>query len=172
MAVRWVERTFSVEGAKAFIAPAPIETVNAPDITVSLGVGENRAKRLDDGFERTLIEALSAIGTVLIDEGAGGEEAERVARATAGLPNVRRFQGSFAGFAARIANSRAYVGYDSSGQHAAAALGVSLVAVFAGYPNQRFVERWRPSGPGRITVLRAGDLDPQTLVQQIAANTA
>ena len=171
MAARWVERTFNIEAARAFIAPA-VESLDQPDITVSLGVGENPAKRVPDPFERELMQALSAVGTVLVDEGAGGEEAERVTHATAGLPNVRRFQGSFAGFAARIAQSRAYVGYDSSGQHAAAALGIPLVTVFAGYPNDRFVERWRPSGPGRIAVLRAKDHDPQSLLEQILVNIA
>ncbi len=167
MVARWVERTFGVSGAKATIAPTPAEVLNPADITVSLGVGENPKKRVGDPFERQLMEALTAVGTVLVDEGAGGEEADRVGRATVGLANVRRFQGSFAGFAARIAASRAYVGYDSSGQHAAAALGVALVAVFAGYPNERFVERWQPSGAGKVTVLRAGDFDTAALVDRI-----
>ena len=33
---------------------------------------------------------------MLIDKGAGGEEAERVERAIAGLPNIRCWNGSFA----------------------------------------------------------------------------
>jgi len=44
------------------------------------------------------------------------------------------WDGSFAGFASIIAASRLYVGYDSAGQHIAAAAGVPLVSVFAGFP--------------------------------------
>jgi hypothetical protein len=172
MAARWLGQTFGVADTKAFIAPPPIEVRNVPDITVSLGVGENARKRVADPFERMLMEALTAIGTVLVDEGAGGEEADRVAAATAGLPNVQRFQGSFAGFAARIAVSRSYVGYDSAGQHAASASGVPLATAFAGYPNERFVERWQPSGPGRIAIFRAPEYEPESLVEQIIASIA
>ena len=46
----------------------------------------------------------------------------RAEAAAAGLPNVRFWNGSFAAFAALIAESDLYVGYDSAGQHAAAAL--------------------------------------------------
>ena len=168
LAACWAERTFGIDDARAFIAPPPVETARAADIAVSLGVGENPSKRVADPFERKLMEALSATGrSVLVDKGAGGEEAERVVRATAGLPNIRLFHGSFASFAARIATSRGYVGYDSSGQHAAAACGVPLVAIFAGYPNERFLERWRPSGPATVTVLRAQGHDPIRLVEQV-----
>jgi ADP-heptose:LPS heptosyltransferase len=56
------------------------------------------------------------------------------------------------------------VGYDSAGQHVAAACGVPLVSVFAGYPCERFLDRWRPWGPGRIEVVRAdGDALAATL---------
>jgi Glycosyltransferase family 9 (heptosyltransferase) len=161
MATRWARRTFGVEGARAYLAPAPVTAECSAGITVSIGVGENPAKRLADPFERQLMGALAARArTVLVDEGAGGEESERVARATTGLANVRLFRGSFAAFAARIAASRLYVGYDSAGQHAAAAAGVPLIAVFAGYPNERFVERWQPTGPGLVTVIRADRSDP------------
>jgi ADP-heptose:LPS heptosyltransferase len=93
---------------------------------------------------------------VIADAGAGGEEAERVRRAIDSAP-VRTWQGSFAGFASIISRSRLYVGYDSAGQHAAAASGVPLVTVFAGAPCERFRQRWRPTGSGPIEVIRADD---------------
>jgi ADP-heptose:LPS heptosyltransferase len=40
------------------------------------------------------------------------------------------------------------VGYDSAGQHVAAAAGVPLISVFAGFPAPRMFERWRPAGEG------------------------
>ena len=114
-------------------------------MTVSLGVGENPAKRIADPFEMGLLRHLVQL-PVLIDKGAGGEEAERVEKAVAGLPNIRCWEGAFAPFAAAIAKSRLYVGYDSAGQHVAAACGVPLVSVFAGFPSPRMFSRWRPAG--------------------------
>ena len=63
------------------------------------------------------------------------------------------WDGSFAGFAAIIAGAKLYVGYDSAGQHVAAATGVPLISIFAGFPAPRMFERWRPTGPN-CTVIR------------------
>ncbi len=162
----WLQLTFGVSG-EAFIAPQPVD-VPVPAITVSLGVGENYSKRIGDPFERRLLERLSATGqSVLVDEGAGGDETERVTSAIAGLPNVSAFRGSFAAFASLIARSKLYVGYDSAGQHVAAACGVPLITVFAGFPNERFFERWRPSGSGRIDVVRVDFADPAAVLEQV-----
>ena len=150
---RWLRETFEIDGAHAYIAPRERPQVTS-EITVSLGVGGNAAKLVPPPFEALLLEALSRRGSVIVDAGAGGEEAERVTRAIGAAP-VRTWQGSFAGFASIIARSRLYIGYDSAGQHVAAACGVPLVAVFAGAPCERFRQRWSPSGPGRIEVVRA-----------------
>ena len=167
LAVDWVKCTFGIDDAKPFMSlPGP--PVQA-GITVSLGVGENPAKRVRDPFERLLLEALSERGTVLVDQGAGGEESERVTKAAAGLPNVRLFLGSFSKFAAAIAGSRLYVGYDSAGQHAASALGIPLVAVFAGYPNERFLERWSPSSG---TIIRARGTPEEIVGQALSLRRA
>jgi ADP-heptose:LPS heptosyltransferase len=153
LAARWLSDTFGVAGSRAYLAPA-LPADPPADVTVSLGVGENPKKRLTDEFERQLLETIAAGGfSILIDKGAGGEESERVERAIDGLANIRTWQGAFARFAAQIMRSRFYVGYDSAGQHVAAASGVSLVTIFAGYPNERFLERWRPTGPGQIEVV-------------------
>jgi ADP-heptose:LPS heptosyltransferase len=48
-----------------------------------------------------------------------------------------------------------YFGYDSAGQHAAAALGIPLVTVFQGFVNERFLQRWTPAGAGLVRVVRA-----------------
>ena len=58
-----------------------------------------------------------------------------------------------------IARSPLYIGYDSAGQHAAAALGIPAITVFAGHPNERFLRRWHPHGTGPRTTLLAGSPD-------------
>ncbi len=152
LARRWARETFGVEGARAFLRPA--EAVGPEgEITVSLGVGENRAKGLSAEFERRLVKELARRGRVLLDKGAGGQEAARAESAAAGL-DVAMWEGSFAGFAARIARSRLYVGYDSAGGHVAAASGVRMVSVFAGYAGERMFERWKPWGEGERRVVK------------------
>jgi ADP-heptose:LPS heptosyltransferase len=118
-------------------------------IAVSLGVGENPAKRIPDPFEERLLALLGEGGRPLwIDRGAGGDEAARVTRAAERSGARAKFwDGSFAGFAGIIAASRLYVGYDSAGQHAAAACGVPLICIFAGFPVPRMFHRWRPVSP-------------------------
>ena len=99
------------------------------------------------------MKMLAATGRpILADLGAGGEEEARIRNAiAAAAPSSKRvsvWNGSFANFASSIAASRLYVGYDSSGQHAAAVFGIPRLTIFAGYPNERFLARWRPDGPG------------------------
>ncbi|MGH9661365.1 MAG: glycosyltransferase family 9 protein [Bryobacteraceae bacterium] len=153
----WVRRTFGIRDPQAYIAPLPgAVPAGRPLVTVSLGVGENPAKRVDDPFETALLRALTELGgTVYVDEGAGGEESERVRRAVESCGGrVHTARGAFAPFAWAISQSDLYVGYDSAGQHVAAACGVPVVTVFAGFPAPRMLSRWRPSGPGRIEVVR------------------
>jgi ADP-heptose:LPS heptosyltransferase len=106
----------------------------------------------------------------LIDKGFGDEEALRAERLAARFPAVRTFQGPFAAFAAMISRSRLYVGYDSAGQHAAAAAGTPLVSVFAGFPCPRMFERWRPTGRGPIEVVRVDRPDdPDEVLERTLA---
>ena len=135
---------------------------------MSLGVGENPAKRLPDPFEEELLRLLAGLDLPLcIDLGAGGEEAERVRRAVerSGVA-ASLWEGSFAGFATIIAGSRLYVGYDSAGQHVAAAAGVPLVSVFAGFAAPRMFERWRPTG-AQATVIRVDQPDPAETLARV-----
>lgn len=150
LTAQWCRETFGISDAKAYVAP--ISSLEGADVAISLGTGGNQSKHLDEKFERNLLDPLSARGAVLIDRGAGGEEADRVNRATQGLPNIRYWDGSFAGFASAISKSKEYVGYDSAGQHVAAACGVPLTVYFIGTNNEKFRRRWRPYGPGPITV--------------------
>jgi len=148
LASRWAHEALGVENAGAFVAPLPAEG-EPPAITVSLGVGENPAKRISGDFEIDLLATLRTFGrSVLIDKGGSLEERERVEQIVnqSRIPGVRLHDGSFAHFAAEIARSRLYIGYDSAGGHVASACGVPVISIFAGAVSERFVARWRPIG--------------------------
>jgi hypothetical protein len=164
LAARWAEETFGVVGAKPYVAPVG-ESMRLPGsyIAISLGVGENPAKRIADPFEEELLRMLAAHGPLVIDKGAGGEEAARVERAAPG--NATFWNGSFAGFAKIIEGSSLYVGYDSAGQHVAAACGVPLISVFAGSASPRMFARWRPKG----NVIRVENPDPAGVLAEVRA---
>ena len=59
------------------------------------------------------------------------------------------------------------MGYDSAGQHVAAACGVPLISIFAGFPAPRMFHRWRPTGP-RATVIRVDRPDPVEILARVA----
>ena len=161
----WAEQTFGIANAAPFVAVGQASGLSPSGIAISLGVGENPAKRIADPFEAELLALLAQSGEPLtIDQGAGGEEAARVDRAVAASrTQVERWSGSFADFASIIARSRLYVGYDSAGQHVAAACGVPLIAVFAGFSCARMFARWRPAG----RVIRVEDPDPARVLEQV-----
>jgi ADP-heptose:LPS heptosyltransferase len=172
LAADWAEETLGVRGAKPFVAAGHGPT-DVPAIAVSLGVGENPAKRIPDPFEPELLSLLARTGMRLaIDMGAGGAEAERVARALQiSGATAETWNGSFAGFARIIAASRLYIGYDSAGQHVAAACGVPLITVFAGVPSLRFFSRWRPNGEC-CRVIRMDRADPEEALLRLRAALA
>jgi Glycosyltransferase family 9 (heptosyltransferase) len=170
----WLLETFpqSEEASgDAYIATprVPIEG-DAPRATVSLGVGDNETKRVHGGFEAQLIRALGEkFRTIWIDRGVGGSESARVtaaAEASGCIDRIRFWEGSFAGFASLISQSDLYAGYDSAGQHAAAATGTPLITIFAGAPSERFRQRWSPHGPGRIRIIDAESLTTDECIEQ------
>lgn len=149
-----------------------------PIITVNFGVGDNPAKRVGDDFEPSLVTELIQQGaTVILDKGAGAEETRRadavIARARQittvvgltenGLTEMSESEARAAGLlvwdgrigmlAALIAKSDLYIGYDSAGQHIAAAAGTPCVDVFAGYTSPRVLDRWRPAGRAACALL-------------------
>ena len=145
----WLSEVFQIEPVRPYVAPVKQERL--ADVAVSWGVGENASKRIDDDFEIAVMKKLLALGRPLIlDRGAGGEEAERADAlmkmfAVTGLLHLH--DGSYASFASHILQSNLYVGYDSAGQHVAAAGGVPLVSVFSGHCCDRMLSRWRPDSP-------------------------
>ncbi len=165
LAARWAAEVFGVENAHAFIAPfaSPLQG----EITVSLGVGENPAKRIGGKFETEMLRRLGARQLpILIDYGFGGDESSRVETALRDSGTAcQTWRGAYAPFASAISRSRIYCGYDSSSQHVAAACGVPLITIFAGYPSIRMHHRWKPSGNGTIQVIRVSNQSPEVVLQ-------
>jgi len=168
LAAQWAATTLGVTDAKPYIAVRREAVALPPEyVAVSLGVGENPAKRLPDPFEPELLNLLGARYPLVIDRGAGGEERARVERAVgrAGV-SPTYWDGSFAGFASIVSGARLYVGYDSAGQHAAAASGVPLITIFAGFPAPRMFDRWRPVSPN-ATVIGCDSPDPEAALSAV-----
>ena len=159
LAARWARDP----QARPYVSPArpagdPVE------ITVSLGVGENLAKRLNDPFEAELMRTLGATGrSVLVDLGGSTEERARVERVL--QPGMRTHDGAFAPFAAEIARSKLFVGYDSAAGHVASACGVPVISIAAGFVSERMAARWRPLG----TIIDGSSADPLAAVKAALA---
>ncbi|HXP87039.1 MAG TPA: hypothetical protein VN841_20075 [Bryobacteraceae bacterium] len=144
LVAHWARQTLGVERARPYIARLPSHDAPA-DITVSLGVGENPAKGLGRESEAALMRMLAATGvSVLVDKGGSVDERQRVEAVL--QPGMRTHDGAFAPFAAQIARSKLYIGYDSAGGHVASACGVPLISIAAGFVSDRMRARWRPNG--------------------------
>jgi ADP-heptose:LPS heptosyltransferase len=150
-------------------------------VTVSFGVGGNQNKRLSDSFETELIRNLLEESTVILDKGASTEERDQIDRIidllrdqgkTIHQVNERNlaeslqqeslrsdlltWDGGIGQFAGLISASDLYIGYDSAGQHIAAALGVPVLTIFVNSSSPAFGERWRSYGPGAIKFMNIG----------------
>ncbi len=151
-------------------------------VALSFGVGGNPDKRVADPFEERLLLSLLEDGsTVLLDKGFGEEELGRANRlcdlvrangktvvdldegsaaAASGEQELHAqmltWQGGIGRFAALIGESNEYIGYDSAGQHIAAALGVPAIDIFSPSASPVFQERWTPSGREAVYVIAQG----------------
>lgn len=148
-------------------------------VALSFGVGGNQRKRIPDPFEEELIGRLLTDSKLILDKGAGNEEREQINRITRGIQaqgrtvvelneanktgisfqdwsraEVVTWEGSIGAFAGMIAACNEYLGYDSAGQHIAAAAGVPTLTVFVNSNGARFANRWRPFGTGEIRVVQ------------------
>jgi ADP-heptose:LPS heptosyltransferase len=157
-----------------------------PVIAINFGAGENQLKRVGGDFEAALVGRLIQEGNkIVLDKGAGEDEISRadavIAQATCIERDGRRvraveideerlrggpeepdaeilvWNGRIALLAALIAESDLYVGYDSAGQHIAAALGVPCIDVFAGFSSPRMIDRWRPTGEAETRVVEVAE---------------
>ncbi len=186
------DRAFAA-GLRARLARAGASHV----ATVNFGVGGNAQKQLSEDFEYALATALIANGSfVLLAKGVGAEELARsqrligrlrsdgrsvvefsgqhsdsVPRTGALRVHVLAWEGRVGAYAALIGESDEYIGYDSGGQHIAAALGVPTVDIFVHSPFPLFMQRWRPYGPGTVRVVdatnRGSDVLSRVLFQRV-----
>jgi hypothetical protein len=145
---------------------------------VSFGVGGNQNKRVSEEFEIETVNRLIKDSALILDKGATSEEREQIDCVVAALrvaghtvveineSNSARtissakieadaitWDGDLGAFAGLIAASDQYVGYDSAGQHLAAALRIPTMTIFVNSISPTFAERWRPYGQGDIEVL-------------------
>lgn len=150
-------------------------------IVINFGVGGNPRKKVGRQFEHDLLQRLlGEKGTViLLDKGFGDQESESATRLMSAMKaqghsvheaqmsnpppesinsGVLGLQVGIGELAALIKNSDEYIGYDSAGQHIAAALRVPCVTVFAGSNSMRFIQRWAALGPGQRHIVHADTL--------------
>ncbi len=92
-----------------------------------------------------LAAALAAQGRAVVDAATGDPAGAAVVA----------WQGPLGAYAGLIAASDLYVGYDSAGQHIAAALGVPVIDIFVDRRTPMIARRWRPTGPGPVEVILA-----------------
>jgi ADP-heptose:LPS heptosyltransferase len=160
-------------------------------IFVSLGVGGNERKRLPAEAENALIDRLLERAALVVDCGATDEERAQIAGiaetlrrkglriieahessldlASLETADVLVWEGGLGTFAQVLAVCDAYVGYDSAGQHIAAALGRPLLTLFAEGETPRFADRWRATGRGPTMTLRfipGQPLDAQAIIEE------
>jgi ADP-heptose:LPS heptosyltransferase len=170
LTAQWLSQVFDTDLQRPYAAP--IQQDRIADITVSLGVGENADKRIDGEFEFEVLTKLLSYGRpVLLDRGAGGEETDRVnalAEKLGAPAQLYLHDGSYAAFASHILQGNLHVGYDSAGQHVAAAGNVPLVSVFSGYAGERMLSRWRPHSAG-ARVITVKQKDASVLAGTMAA---
>ncbi len=162
-----------------------------PIVCLSFGVGGNPIKRVSEEFEVGLVLALSQKTKLIIDSGVTPEEQEQVHKlllelASSGktfvtldensqstqVINTRTdgliWRGSIGTFASLMVGSDLYIGYDSAGQHIAAALRIPTLTVFMNSGSHQFPLRWQPSGAGRIKTIFH---DPKTDIRQPSLST-
>lgn len=163
-------------------------------VSVSLGVGGNPAKRISEAFEANLLQELLQDAALVLDKGGAPEERRQINRLLAPLraagetvlelnaenalaqlaaattpASIITWDGSIGAFAGLVAASDQYVGYDSAGQHIAAALGVPVLTLFVNANTPRFAARWRPAGQGPVNLVSVNASEPydeQALLQQ------
>ena len=144
-------------------------------IGVNLGVGGNPRKRVDGAFELDLLRRLLRDGdTVILDYGAP-DEIEEIGQLVRALQREQHqvvdlsdvasgaasdtssrlltYRGGLGRFAALLARTDGYIGYDSAFQHIAAAQGVPVVDIFVNPPNETFSRRWRPSSSPKVRAI-------------------
>lgn len=154
-------------------------------ICVNLGFGGNPNKKLDEETEKRLIlELLKTPNTVVVLDKGFGEMELRVADSIMSYVRENGFtvrktdyitlgengigsgmvtiQCSIGELCSIIAACDQYIGYDSAGQHIAAATETPSITLFIGNGNMRFIRRWRAFGkkPSHVIYIPNGNTMP------------
>lgn len=136
-------------------------------IVLDKGAGEDETRRAD---------AVIAEATRIEREGRRVRAVEITERILAGAANsehrdadVLVWNGRIGMLAGLIGESDLYIGYDSAGQHIAAALGVKCIDVFAGFSSPRMLERWRPAGRAKTRIVAVDTLRSADGADEVAA---
>ena len=120
-------------------------------VILDRGAGEDETKRMDEIISSIArADHRSIINNIVEVDEETLPDFLRLGRIDARLAVWR---GPIGLLAALIARSDLYIGYDSAGQHIAAALGVPVIDIFAGFSSPRMIERWRPTGPAEVRVI-------------------
>lgn len=156
-------------------------------IAVNFGVGGNPRKKVGRLLEQTLLLSLlkEPNTVILLDKGFGDEELQyarsllKTIKAkgytiqdsvfeqgpdTALNWGVIGLQTRIGEIAALIAACDEYIGYDSAGQHIAAALETPCLTIFAGSNNMRFIRRWSAFGPNTCRIVHVDTLTDPTAI--------
>ncbi|MGA9773903.1 MAG: glycosyltransferase family 9 protein [Blastocatellia bacterium] len=171
-----------------------VKQLSRPVVAINFGVGENPMKRVGDEFESSLVGQLVGKGvTVILDRGAGEDETrradavirhaiessrarvaevdeERLLSGDAARGEIIVWSGRIGLLAALISKSDLYIGYDSAGQHIAAALGIPLIDVFAGFISPRMPDRWRPTGASETRVVVVDKTETDRVLREVLAH--
>jgi ADP-heptose:LPS heptosyltransferase len=136
-------------------------------VTINFGSGGNRAKELPIDLEVSILKKLINEGfQVWLDKGYGTAEYAKIdhlvslmdlpkqtfldasdtnpAIPPVNSPDLIVFTATAAELSVLIAKSDLYVGYDSMGQHMAAAVKTPAIILFNGHPNPVFLTKWTP----------------------------
>ena len=168
--------------------------LNRPIITLSFGVGGNEAKRVSFDFEVELIRSLLKSYTVILDSGfspaelaqsyelesvftSDGMQVLRLSEDSSLQLSVKNllnqqiifWEGGIGSFAALISCSDQYIGYDSSGQHLAAALEVPVLTIFSDSSTEVFTQRWQPWGRSKVVSVSVKQSSPQPITEIISS---
>ena len=154
---------------------------------VNFGVGGNPRKTLGGEFERRLLLTIlqEPQTIILLDRGSGDAELNHTGSLMNSVkekgyavydakidacPDLDTTQGivgletRIGEFAAIIDQSDEYIGYDSAGQHIAAAVETPCLTVFAGSNNMRFLRRWSAFGQNSCQIVHVDTLnDPKAV---------
>ena len=143
-------------------------------VILDKGAGEDETRRADAVIAHVAQQSSGRASRVLeVDETSLPELSSPAELSSPGAPGAELlvWSGRIGLLAALIAESDLYIGYDSAGQHIAAAAGVACIDVFAGFSSQRMLDRWRPAGPGTSRVIAVDTINDVADARAIISET-